>query len=218
MEFKNIVFDLDGTLTDPKEGITKCIQYALSKMGIEVMDLESLVKYIGPPLIPCFMEDFSMNKEQARETLMFYRERFVPIGMFENKVYDGITELLAELKNRGKTIILATTKPTPQAVGVLEHFDLKKHFDVVQGSNLSETVVEKADVMSEAFKLLGEIDLEKTVMIGDRKYDVQGAMHHNVKCIGVTYGYGGEQELMEAGADYIVSSVEQLSAFLLRNK
>ncbi|MBQ7039621.1 MAG: HAD family hydrolase [Clostridia bacterium] len=217
MNFKYIVFDLDGTLTEPKEGITKSIQYALSKMGIEVSDLESLTKYIGPPLIPCFMQDFDMTEEEATKALMFYRERFIKTGMFENVMYDGIKELLESLKKAGKTVILATTKPTPQAEGVLNYFKLTEYFDVIGGSNLSGTVVEKPDVMREAFKQVENIDLTKAVMVGDRKYDVAGAKAHNIPCIGVLYGHGSRKELEEAGADMLVGSVEELSQILLKS-
>lgn len=210
-----IVFDLDGTLTEPKEGITKSIRYALSKMGIEVNDLDSLVKYIGPPLIPCFMQDFNMTEAEARQALMFYRERYIEKGMFENVMYEGIEELLSSLKKAGKTLILATTKPTPQAEGVLNYFNLTKYFDVIGGANLAETVVEKPDVMREAFKKVKDLDLEKTVMVGDRKYDVLGAKAHNIPCIGVLYGHGSREELESFGADILVSSVKELSELLL---
>lgn len=210
-----ITFDLDGTLTEPKEGITKSIRYALFKMGTEVESLDSLTKYIGPPLVPSFMQDFGMTEAEARQALMFYRERFIAKGMYENVMYDGIEELLSSLKKAGKKLILATTKPTPQAEGVLEYFHLTKYFDVIGGSNLSETVVEKPDVMREAFLKMEGIDLSKTVMVGDRKYDVAGAKAHGIPCIGVLYGHGSREELETAGADILVSSVEELSELLL---
>lgn len=215
MGFEYIIFDLDGTLTESKEGITKSISYALSKMGIEPPELKILEKYIGPPLIPCFMEDYGMTKPEAEKALAFYRERFLEKGIYENAVYKGIKALLERLKKNGKTLVIATTKPTAQAEIVLKHFGLFDIFDLVSGSNGKETLVEKPDIMAEAFKIIPVKDREKTVMVGDRKYDILGAKAHNIKSIGVTYGYGSEQELMEYGADYIVSTVEQLTALLI---
>ena len=215
MNFDYIVFDLDGTLTESKEGITKSIAYALSKMGIEPPELEVLEKYIGPPLIPCFIEDFGMSHQEAETALKFYRERFLEKGIYENAVYDGIKPLLEKLKEKGKTLVIATTKPTPQAETVLKHFGMFEMFDLVCGSNGKETLVEKPDIMAVAFKEIPLKNRSETVMVGDRKYDVLGAKAHKISSIGLTYGYGSETELMEAGADFIVSSVEQLSALLL---
>ena len=203
MKQKFIIFDLDGTLTDSSEGITNCIEYALGKMGIEVFDKKALYKYIGPPLIPAFIEDYGMTESQAKETVDFYRERFLDKGMYENKVYDGIYELLDALKENGKKILLATTKPEVQAVEILRHFNLLKYFDVTAGSTLDSKIVEKNDVIEVAFSRLPEAR-NNSVMVGDRKYDIWGAKH----------GYGTREELETAGADIIVPNVNELKELL----
>ncbi len=214
MKQNYIIFDLDGTLTDSSEGITNCIKYALCKMGIDVPDKKALYKYIGPPLIPAFIEDYGMTEKQANETLCFYRERFLDKGIYENKVYDGIYELLDALKENGKKILLATTKPEPQAITVLEHFSLIRYFDVVSGSTLDSKIVEKNDVIEAAFSRLPDAR-DNSVMVGDRKYDIWGAKHHKITSIGVLYGYGTKEELETAGADIIVPNVTELKELLL---
>ena len=215
MKYETIIFDLDGTLTEPEEGITKCIQYALSKLGIDEPDRKKLCKFIGPPLVPAFMEHYGFDEPTARQALMFYRERFLEKGIYENKVYDGILSLLKELKEKGATLCLATTKPEPQAMEVLRHFEMLAFFDVVAGSDLSETVVEKPDVMRLAISRLSKYNPETAVMIGDRKFDIEGAKVHKIDSIGVLYGHGGKEELQTAGADYIVDSVDGLKNLLL---
>ena len=216
MKYETIIFDLDGTLTEPEEGITKCIQYALSKLGIDEPDRKKLCKFIGPPLVPAFMEHYGFDEPTARQALMFYRERFLEKGIYENKVYDGILSLLKELKEKGATLCLATTKPEPQAMEVLRHFEMLAFFDVVAGSDLSETVVEKPDVMRLAISRLSKYNPETAVMIGDRKFDIEGAKVHKIDSIGVLYGHGGKEELQTAGADYIVDSVARLKDLLLK--
>lgn len=216
MKYETIIFDLDGTLTEPEEGITKCIQYALSKLGIDEPDRKKLCKFIGPPLVPAFMEHYGFDEPTARQALMFYRERFLEKGIYENKVYDGILSLLKELKEKGATLCLATTKPEPQAMEVLRHFEMLAFFDVVAGSDLNETVVEKPDVMRLAISRLSKYNPETAVMIGDRKFDIEGAKVHKIDSIGVLYGHGGKEELQTAGADYIVDSVARLKDLLLK--
>lgn len=214
MKQEFIIFDLDGTLTDSSEGITNCIEYALCKMGIEVPDKKALYKYIGPPLIPAFIEDYGMTESQAKETLCFYRDRFLDKGMYENKVYDGVSEMLKALKDTGKKILLATTKPEVQAVEILRYFDLLKYFDVTAGSTLDSKIVEKNDVIELAFSRLPDAR-DNSVMVGDRKYDIWGAKHHRITSVGVLYGYGTREELEIAGADILVPTVNELKALLL---
>lgn len=214
MSKKHIIFDLDGTLTDSSEGITNCIEYALGKMGIDVPDKKVLRKYIGPPLIPAFIEDYGMTESQANETLYFYRERFLDKGIYENKVYDGVLDMLDALKQAGKKILLATTKPEPQAITVLEHFSLIKCFDVISGSTLDSKIVEKNDVIELAFSHLPDARCD-SVMVGDRKFDIWGAKYHKIPSIGVLYGYGTREELEKAGADVLVPNVDKLKELLL---
>lgn len=212
--YEIILFDLDGTLTDPKVGITLSVQYALHKMGIKEEDPDTLTPFIGPPLLESFKEMYHMNDEEAIQAIQYYRERFSATGLYENKVYFGIRELLFSLKNQGKKLIVATSKPTAFSIQILEYFDLKQFFTVVVGSNLDGTRTEKSDVIE--FALEGEnlSDLSKVVMIGDRKYDIIGAKKNNIDVIAVTYGYGSEQELAAAEPNYIVSSVTELAKLL----
>lgn len=212
--YEIVLFDLDGTLTDPKVGITLSVQYALSKMGIQEEDPDTLTPFIGPPLLSSFKELYHMNDEEAIQAIWYYRERFSTTGLYENKVYLGIRELLTTLKNQGRKLIVATSKPTAFSIQILEHFDLKQFFTSIVGSNLDGSRTEKADVIE--FALAGEniSDFSKVVMIGDRKYDIIGAKKNNIDVIGVTYGYGSYQELVDADPNYIVSSVDELASRL----
>ncbi len=214
MKYRYILFDLDGTLTEPEEGITKCIQYALSKLGIEEPDRKKLCKFIGPPLVPAFMEHYGFDEATARQALLYYRERFLVKGIYENKVYDGIPALLGKLKEQGAHLLLATTKPEPQAMEVMRYFKLAPYFDVIAGSDLNETVVEKPDVMRLAISRLSDYNPDAAVMIGDRKFDIAGAKVHKIASIGVLYGHGSAEELKSAGADCLAESVEMLGNVL----
>ena len=216
---KYLLFDLDGTLTDPKVGITSCVQYALESFGIEEPDLDKLEPFIGPPLKESFMEFYQMSEEDAQKAVEKYRERFKTTGLFENEVYEGIPQMLHTLQSKGLFLAVASSKPTVYVEQILEHFNLAKYFKVVVGSELDGTRVNKEEVVEEALKrLFGEtpIDSKQVYMIGDRKFDIQGAKAFNVESVGVSYGYGGVEELKEAKADYIVRSVEELKEFLLR--
>jgi phosphoglycolate phosphatase len=213
-----ILFDLDGTLTDPKIGITKSVQYALHKLGITEDSLDKLTPFIGPPLIDSFQEFYHMTEAQAKQALGFYRERFSTVGLYENEAYPGMKELLAELKKMRKELLVATSKPTVFSQKILEHFDLAEYFTAVIGSNLDGTRGRKEEVIAFALTQCEEQDRRKILMVGDRKYDVQGAKINGIKVVAVGYGYGNEQEFKAAGADYIVDSVGQLREFLVFGK
>ena len=211
LPYSTVLFDLDGTLTDPKEGITKSIQYGLSKMGIIENDLEKLTSFIGPPLSQSFMEYYNFSKEEAKQTLQFYRERFSVTGLFENEVYDGIEELLKNLKQSNYRLAVATSKPTVFAKRILDHFKLSQYFEIIVGSELDDTRSAKGEVIAEVLKQMNIEDKSQCVMIGDRKYDLIGARENNIDSIGVTYGFGSRQELEDASPTYIVDSVSMLS-------
>lgn len=214
-----LLFDLDGTLTDPKIGITTCVQYALKAFGIEEPDLDKLEPFIGPPLAQSFMDFYGFDEEKANVAVEKYRERFKDTGIFENEVYAGIPQMLKKLKTRGIRLGVASSKPEEFVERILEHFGMREYFDVVVGSNLDGSRTAKQEVLQEAlrrFEKKGSVDKRKVFMIGDRKYDVEGAHAVGIECVGVTFGYGGMEELMEAHADYIVRSVEELRRFLLR--
>lgn len=214
-----LLFDLDGTLTDPKVGICTCVQYALASFGIDEPDIDKLTPFIGPPLKDSFMQFYSMDEQQAESAVAKYRERFQDTGLFENELYDGIPKMLETLNSKGMYLAVASSKPTVFVERILEHFQIKKYFKVIVGSELDGTRVNKDEVVDEALRrLFGDkpIEKEKVYMIGDRRFDVEGARAMGVESVGVTYGYGDMEELREAKADYIVRSVEELQDFLLR--
>lgn len=214
-----LLFDLDGTLTDPKVGITTCVQYALASFGIEEPDLDKLEPFIGPPLKDSFMEFYHMNEADAQAAVDKYRERFRDTGLFENEIYAGVPQMLRALKSKGLQLAVASSKPTVFVERILDHFHIAKYFKVVVGSELDGTRVEKDQVVEEALRqLFGDRPVEKdqVYMIGDRRFDVEGARAQGIESVGVTYGYGSMEELKDARADYIVRSVEELKSFLLR--
>lgn len=204
-----ILFDLDGTITDSQEGIKNSVEYALKHFNIEVKDRADLNKYIGPPLRQSFMEFAGLSEADSHTAMTKYREYYGPKGIFENKVYKGIPELLEKLKTKGKKIILATSKPWIYAEIILEHFDLKKYFDFVAGSELNGVRTNKADVIAYAVERY-KIPVSDAAMVGDREHDILGAKENNIKTIGVLYGFGSRQELESAGADYIAENVENI--------
>ena len=218
--YQYILFDLDGTLTDPKIGITTCVQYALHKMGIEEPDPDRLEPFIGPPLMDSFREFYGMNEEEAVRAVEYYRERFSTVGLFENEVYSGIPELLARLKKDGRKLAIASSKPTVYVKKILEYFSINEYFDIIVGSELDGTRCRKEEVVEEALEQLSADDkFRKTdaVMIGDRKFDIEGAKAHQIPSIGVNYGYAADNELVEAGADCVVGNVKELSEVLLKD-
>ena len=205
MKFKYYLFDLDGTLTDPGIGITNSVMYALEKFNIHVSDREELYPFIGPPLVYSFMKYYDFDEKQALQAVEYYREYFRVDGIFENKLYGGIPEMLEELKARNAVTALATSKPYEFSVRILEHFGLRQYFDFVGAATMDGRISKKADVIRHLLDELGDIDAGSVLMIGDRDQDVEGAKANGLRCAGVLWGYGSSDELMDAGADYIVS-------------
>lgn len=215
MEKKYILFDLDGTITDPKLGITKSVKYALNKFNIEVDNLDSLCKFIGPSLKDSFIDFYGFTEENAEDAIKYYREYFSVYGLYENFVYENLESMLIQLKEHGKSLIIATSKPAVFAEKILEHFGLMKYFDFVGGSNLDGTRVNKNEVILHALSKNNIENLSEVIMIGDRKHDILGAKSVGIESIGVLYGYGDYDELNSNGADYIVESVRELASLLL---
>jgi len=215
--FQYILFDLDGTLTDPKVGITTCVRYALADAGIDEPDLDKLEPFIGPPLTDSFRDFYGMNEAQIQRAIDKYHERFDKVGIFENEIIEGIPELLKQLKEQGRKVSIASSKPTPLVVRILEHFAIAQYFDSVVGSEYDGTRGTKEEVVEEAIRRLvpSGYHKEDVAMVGDRKFDIYGAQAHGLTGIGVRFGYAGEHELEEAGADYIVDDVAQLGHLLL---
>ncbi len=239
MDKKDIIlFDLDGTLTDPGEGITNSVAYALSKYGMEVSDRKALYSFIGPPLVDSFMKFYGFSEEGAKEAVSVYREYFRDRGIFENLLYPGVKEMLAGLRAAGATLVLATSKPEVFALRILEHFGIAEFFTAVAGSSLDHSRTDKHEVIEYAlWKLtasgdepfvgekgssgsggadlcVGEEIRTRAVMVGDREHDVSGAKKSRLSSVGVLYGYGSREELLTAEADEIVPDVPSLSALL----
>jgi phosphoglycolate phosphatase len=214
LEKKYLLFDLDGTLTDPKIGITKSFQYALKAFGIVVDDLDELLPCIGPPLRDSFKELYSFSDEEAEWAVAKYREYFSEQGIFENALYSGIPALLSEQVARGRKLIVATSKVTAYAKRILEHFGIAKYFAFVAGSEMDGRRSDKAEVIRYALESMNITEIRKAVMIGDRKYDILGAKELGMDSIVVLYGYGSRGELESVEAGYIAVSVEALSELL----
>ena len=214
MKYKYLLFDLDGTISDPKIGITKSYQYALKHLGIDVPNLDDLEPVIGPPLKDSFRELYGLNDEQTKIAIEKYRERFSVKGLFENTIYPGMKDLLEELVAEGCVLAIASSKPTVFVERICEYFEIKQYFHHIVGSFLDGRRSKKEEVVEEAIKEFEERDLKKIIMVGDRKFDIVGAHEIGLKAVGVTFGYGGKEELEEAGADYIVDTVKDLEKLL----
>ncbi|MBD5461341.1 MAG: HAD hydrolase-like protein, partial [Lachnospiraceae bacterium] len=217
--FDYLLFDLDGTLTDSKEGITKSVQYALRCFDIDEPDLDKLEPFIGPPLKNSFMEFYGFDEAKAQEAVGKYREYFNEKGIFQNAVYPGVPQMLKSLKEKGKKLAVSSSKPQVYVEQILEHFHIRSYFDVVVGSELNGARSEKSEVVEEALRqLLGgkKPGHEAAAIIGDRKFDVEGGQAHDITTIAVSYGFGSMEELKEAKAEYIVRSVGELKNLLLR--
>ena len=215
MKYKYILFDLDGTITDPGIGITNSVMYALKKYNINVSDRSELYKFIGPPLSESFENYYGFSEEQAKMAVEYYREYYRDKGIFENLLYEGFKELLKALKDDDKILIVATSKPEVFAKQILEYFDSAKYFTYIAGSNLDGTRTKKDEVIKYALESCNIVDLSKVIMIGDREHDIIGAKKVGIDSIGVLFGYGDKNELEAAGADFIVDTVEEIGEVLL---
>lgn len=220
--FRYCLFDLDGTLTDPREGITKSVQYGLKCIGIDEPDLKKLEIFIGPPLLDSYMGMYGLDEETARKAIAFYRERFAPIGIFENALFPEVPKMLESLKDKGIHLAVASSKPQTFVHQILKHFEIEEYFEVIVGSELDGRRTAKEEVVEEALRLLGVLDMpdgqrfESCAMIGDRKFDIQGAKAFGLTGVGVRFGFAPEGELEAEGADYIADTIEELTDFLLQ--
>lgn len=208
--YQNLLFDLDGTLTDPGVGITNSVAYALEKYGIKTDDRTQLYKFIGPPLQDSFEQFYGFSKEDAKTAVQYYREYYKETGIFENKLYDGMEHLLQSLCEAGKKLFVATSKPEAFAVQILEYFSVNQYFTYIAGSNMDGTRSKKEEVIAYALKAGKIQDLSSAVMIGDREYDVTGAKKAGIASIGVLFGYGSRKELEAAGADALAESTKDI--------
>ena len=212
--YKAILFDLDGTLTDSGEGITKSVQYALEKIGKPEPDLKKLRVFVGPPLLEQFEQYAGIDRETARKAVEIYRERYAPIGVYENELYPGILELLSGLKKRGYKLAIASSKPENFVRIVAEYFHIDSYFDEMVGSEPNGERTNKTEVIEEALKRLGLSDhREQVLMVGDKEHDVFGARRAGLECVAVSYGYGTKEELENAHPLKLVNSTEELLDF-----
>lgn len=209
-----ILFDLDGTLTDSGSGIANSVIYMLKHFGIEVEDRDSLRAWMGPPLADSMQLFYGFDREKALLGVEKYREYFNDRGMYENLVYAGVPKMLAALKEQGYGIYMATSKPETAARKIAEYFDLAGYFDYIGGASDDDSRVKKGDVIRYVLETAGITDKDAAVMVGDREHDVLGAKQNGLETIGVLYGYGSQKELQDAGAEWILDSVEALEQFL----
>ena len=215
INYEYIMFDLDGTLTDPAIGITNSIIYALNKYDINVTDRSELFKFIGPPLWESFRKYYGFSNKKANEAVEFYREYYKEIGIFENLVFEGIENLLKMLQENSRTLIVATSKPEVYAKQILEHFEISKYFTLISGGNLDGTKANKDEIISYVLEKCNIIDKSRVIMIGDREHDIIGAKKNCIHSMGVLFGYGDREELEKAGADYIVKTVSEIGRILI---
>ena len=213
-KYDHILFDLDGTLTDPASGITRSVQYSLRKFGIE-SEPDELKKFIGPPLYDSYVEYYGFTKEQAVEAVAYYRELPRDGGaMFDCKVCEGSPELLENLKNEGVDLIVATSKPLVMADKILEKFDLAKYFNYVFGCELDGRRTKKEEVIAYALEN-HPVDLSRSIMVGDRLHDINGAHLNGLLAIAVLWGYGSREEFAEYHADFVAENASELVRLLI---
>ncbi|MDT5120750.1 MAG: phosphoglycolate phosphatase [Acidobacteriota bacterium] len=212
---KNILFDLDGTLTDPEAGITRCLQYALDGMGVPCPAIAELHVYIGPPIRNALAEIMGTTDEALiEEALRLYRVRFAETGLFENEVFGGVPEMLEALRASSRRLFVATSKPQVFTERILDHFGLTNYFEGIYGSELNGKLDHKVELIRHVLSS-ASLQPEETLMIGDRMYDICGAKENRCFSLGVTYGYGSEEELRSAGADLVCDSPQEIAAHFL---
>ncbi len=212
--FNNIFFDLDGTLTDSAEGILNSVEYALKKLGISDYRRSELYAFIGPPLVDSFRDIFGLSEEKCKEGVRYYREYFPKKGIYENRLYDGITDLLKRLKAAEKTLVLATSKPQEFSEEILRYFGITGYFAFIAAAEMNGARNRKEDIIRYALEISGA-KRQETVMVGDRSYDILGAKSAGISSIGVLYGFGTKDELIKAGADYIAKTPDDILKIIL---
>ncbi len=214
--YEHIFFDLDGTLTDPWQGITRSVSKGLEACGIAPPPQRELLAFIGPPLSDSFYKYFGLEGEENDKAIRGYRAYFSVHGLFENELYEGIPEMLKKLTDCGKKVYIATSKPEVYAKRIAEHFDIAKYFTDIAGATLDGSIIKKADVISLLFERHKLSQSDSILMVGDREHDIIGAKLNSLPSCGVLYGYGSRDELENSGADYIVGTVAELNELLSR--
>lgn len=216
MKYKYLFFDLDGTIWDSREGITKSVAYALGKMGCEIP--KDLSVFIGPPLVQAFSEYCGMTTEEGQETESYFQEYFTTKGVYENKLFPGVQEMLKKLREDGRILCTASSKPEKHILMTFQHFGIEKEFDYVCGGTLDGTRSSKEEVLRELLRRLGLTEEDcrtQILMIGDRKYDVEGAAAFGIPCLGTSMGFAAKGELETAGAVAVVHSFKEMTDYIL---
>ena len=209
-KYDYIAFDLDGTLTDPEVGLVKGFMYAFDRVGIKYDDPKALRRYIGPPLHEEWKREYGFTEEETARAIAIFREYYDEFGWAENRVYDGIVELLGALKAMGKTIVLATSKPENTARRIMALFGLDKYFDFCGGASTSSTRDKKWEVLEYSLLSVGATDRSRCILIGDRKYDAEGASIYGIDSIGVLWGHGSEEEIVSSGFTYVAKTPDDV--------
>lgn len=217
MQYKTILFDLDGTITDSGEGIIYSVLYALKKMNVNVPEQRELYSFIGPPLIDSFKTVCHLDRHTSEQAVSYYRDYYQSKGMYENNLYEGIVEVLADLKQAGCALYIATSKPEIYAKQILTHFDLDHYFVGIYGASLDSGRSKKGDVIRYALQSAGITNLNETLMIGDRSHDMIGAKENELACMGVLYGFGDQVELESTGADYLAITPKDVEKIIMKN-
>jgi phosphoglycolate phosphatase len=215
-QYQYLLFDLDGTLTDPKIGIINSIQYALGKMGLPPANPKKLELFLGPPIQDSFHNIFGFDDQKTWQAISYYREYFEKKGIFENKTMQGIVDLLQKLSQEKKNMYVVTSKPTYYAEQIIKYFHLDTHFIKIIGANLDGTKSHKEELILEVLKLHQKENKQYFVMIGDRKYDIYAAQRMHIDSIGVVFGYGSQEEIKKAKPTFIVNSIDSLKKLLLK--
>ena len=213
--YTHILFDLDGTITDPAEGITTGVRHALHCQGIEEENYQNLCRMIGPPLAEGFRDFYDMDEEHAWQAVRDFRELFAKIGVEKNIPYHGMKEALLRLRDAGKVLCVATSKPEPFARAIADRFGLAECFDFVGGASLDDTRTKKAAVIEYVLASVGSPEPEQVLMVGDRRHDVEGAAAFGIDCVGVLYGYGSREELTAAGACFLAEQPADIANYVL---
>ena len=211
-----VLFDMDGTLVDTGLGVTCSVAYALKKFGIEESDPAKLFRFIGPPLPESFATFYGMDEAQIEQAVSYYRERYRTTGIYENEHYDGMPETLAQLKQAGIRLAVATSKPEEFAKEILRKMNLEIYFDFIGGATMDLSRNKKIDVMQYVLEHVGDSDKSGILMVGDRHYDINGAKHFGIDSVGVTFGYGSREELAEAQATYLVDHAVDILKIVLQ--
>lgn len=212
-----LLFDLDGTLTNSQLGITRSVAYALGKVkGITIDDLSTLTSYIGPPLVNGFMENHGFSLEDAKECVKAYRERYEQKGLFELTVYDGVCQMIENLYKSGFKLVVATSKPEVFAKKIIQNIGLEKYFETICGATLDGKIDTKDEVIAEVKLRLKSLSVNDCFMIGDRKHDVLGAKHHNIKTLGALWGFGSKNELEQAGAYKLFEKPKDIERWFIK--